>query len=179
MSAVRKSNSFLIAARASNGVIGYQGDIPWHAPHDLRLFGRMTRGAVLVMGRATHESLPGILPGRTSIVLSSRPIEQDGIFHASSFEEAVDLALGAHSPTNTIAFIGGETIYRQALKLDWLHRAYITDVDVEPLGDSYFPELGSEWALQDRFDLDPGSAPQCQFSEYRRNSINPAKEATS
>src|SRR3546814_20660066 len=72
MTIERKSNSFLIAARASNGAIGYQGTIPWHAPHDLKQFASLTRGAILIMGRATFESLPGPLPGRVSIELGSR-----------------------------------------------------------------------------------------------------------
>src|SRR3546814_3876787 len=76
MTIERKSNSFLIAARASNGAIGYQGMIPWHAPHDLKQFASLTRGAILIMGRATFESLPGHLPGRVSIVIGSRRSEE-------------------------------------------------------------------------------------------------------
>src|SRR3546814_6155143 len=88
MTIERKSNSFLIAARASNGAIGYQGTIPWHAPHDLKQFASLTRGAILIMGRATFESLPGHLPGRVSIGIGARRPSTDAAHWVSTFDEA-------------------------------------------------------------------------------------------
>ena len=65
---------FLIYARASNGVIGNKGSIPWHIPADLKRFkaltmGQENRGLPMIMGRKTFDSLPGLLPGRRHICL--------------------------------------------------------------------------------------------------------------
>jgi dihydrofolate reductase len=171
MTAERKANSFLIAARAKNGAIGYHGAIPWDAPHDLKQFSQLTRGAILIMGRATFESLPRVLPGRVSIMLGSKPPSKDGVKWAKSFGEALHYALGVEAQTNAIAFIGGESIYRRALGLEWLTRAYITDVDVETPGDRFIPQLGQEWTVHDSYHLAPGRVPRCQFTEYRRPQL--------
>lgn len=65
----------LVAAAASNEVIGDQGDVPWYLPEDLRRFRRLTKGHAVIVGRVTHESIVARLghplPGRTSIVVSS------------------------------------------------------------------------------------------------------------
>ena len=55
----------LIVARATNGVIGREGRLPWHIPADLRRFKALTMGSAMVMGRRTFDSLPGLLPGRS------------------------------------------------------------------------------------------------------------------
>lgn len=168
MSAVRLANSFLIAAHSKNGVIGKDGAIPWHAPNDLRFFSLMTKGAVLIMGRATFESLPAPLAGRTSIVLSRTRVEKDDTIWAQSMDHAVDQALKVQTHANAIAFIGGAEVYRQALDLPWLSKARITEVDLVADGDRHMPELGPEWTLTHR-TVDFGESPVCTFSEYRRS----------
>ena len=60
----------LIVARAQNGVIGRDGKLPWHLPADLKRFKTLTMGSVMVMGRKTFESLPGLLSGRRHVVLT-------------------------------------------------------------------------------------------------------------
>ena len=61
----------LIVARARNGVIGKDNDLPWHLSDDLKHFKATTKGCPVIMGRKTWESLPRRpLPGRDNIVLS-------------------------------------------------------------------------------------------------------------
>ena len=60
----------LIVARATNGVIGRDGGLPWHLPADLKRFKALTMGSAMIMGRRTFDSLPGLLPGRRHIVLT-------------------------------------------------------------------------------------------------------------
>ena len=60
----------LIAALARNRVIGNQGKIPWHLPHDFAHFKRETLGHTLVMGRLTWDSIGRPLPGRQTIVIT-------------------------------------------------------------------------------------------------------------
>lgn len=161
------ANSFMIAARARNGVIGNQGRIPWHAPHDLARFKRLTMGTAMIMGRKTWDSLPSRLPGRFAIVVTSRPLENGKAMAAGSVDQAVNAALGL--PIHAIAFIGGARIYQAASELEWLGKAYITEVDTEPAGDAYFPELGSDWELKSSEESMPGQMPSCRYSLYERN----------
>ena len=69
----------MIYARARNGVIGKQGQLPWHLPEDLAHFKRTTLGQPVVMGRVTWESLPEKfrpLPGRSNVVVSRRLVHK-------------------------------------------------------------------------------------------------------
>ena len=60
----------IIVAMDKKGVIGLEGDLPWHLSADLKRFKAMTMGKPLIMGRKTHESIGRPLPGRTTIILT-------------------------------------------------------------------------------------------------------------
>lgn len=127
----------LILARADNGVIGRDSDLPWHLPADLRRFKSLTQGLPMIMGRKTFDSLPGILPGRRHIVLTrDRNWETDSVEIASSLTAAIKLANAPH-----IAIIGGAEIYRQALS--FADRIELTEVHIDADGDT----------ILDNFDL--------------------------
>src|SRR5690625_3107438 len=61
-----------IVAMDQNNVIGYQNEMPWHLPKDLRFFKEKTTGHTIVMGRKTFESIGKVLPNRKHIVLTSK-----------------------------------------------------------------------------------------------------------
>src|SRR5690349_13324688 len=83
----------IVVARAQNGVIGRDGKLPWHLPADLRRFKALTMGSVMVMGRRTFESLPGLLPGRRHVVLTRDPSwTAPGAEVAHDLGEAIRLA---------------------------------------------------------------------------------------
>src|SRR3954449_10664878 len=93
----------LVVARARNGVIGRDGKLPWHLPADLKRFKALTMGSVMVMGRRTFESLPGLLPGRRHIVLTrDRAWRAEGAEVAHDVDEALRLAGG-----EAVSVIGG------------------------------------------------------------------------
>ena len=103
----------LVVARATNGVIGRGGKLPWHLPADLKRFKSLTMGSVMVMGRKTFESLPGILPGRRHVVLTrDERWHADGAQVGRDVEEALHLAAGQR-----ISVIGGAEIFRLFLPL--------------------------------------------------------------
>src|SRR5207342_1777646 len=82
----------LIVARAQNGVIGRDGKLPWHLPADLKRFKTLTMGSVMLMGRRTFDSLPGLLPGRRHIVLTrDTSWKAEGAEVAYSVEQALKL----------------------------------------------------------------------------------------
>src|SRR6478672_8099944 len=96
----------LVVARAENGVIGRDGNLPWHLPADLKRFKTLTMGSAMVMGRRTFDSLPGLLPGRRHIVLT-----RDRAWSAKGAEVAHDVveALKLAQPDG-ISVIGGSEV---------------------------------------------------------------------
>jgi dihydrofolate reductase len=96
-----------VVARASNGVIGKDGKLPWHIPKDLQHFKRLTMGTPMIMGRKTFESFPDPLPGRRHIVLTRDPHWcHPEVEVAGSPEEALRLA-----GDGDISIIGGAEIF--------------------------------------------------------------------
>jgi dihydrofolate reductase len=120
----------LVVARATNGVIGRDGTLPWRISADLKRFKRLTMGSVMIMGRRTFDSLPGLLPGRRHIVLTrDREWSADGAEVAHSVEEA--LALAGNEP---VSVIGGAEIFE--LLLPYGDRLELTEVLGDIPGDT-------------------------------------------
>jgi dihydrofolate reductase len=125
----------LLAAVGRNGVIGRDGDLPWHLPEDLRHFKVTTMGHPIVMGRRTFESIGRVLPGRRTLVVTrSATWQHPDVETAHSFEEALALA----GPADEVFVVGGGEVYAAALP--FAHRLLLTEVDAEPDGDTFFPE---------------------------------------
>ena len=83
----------LIVAVAENGVIGRNGELPWHIPADLKHFKSTTMGKPLIMGRKTFESIGKPLPGRTMIVITRRSdYAPDGAIITNSWAAALEAA---------------------------------------------------------------------------------------
>ena len=132
----------LVAAYAKNRVIGDRGHIPWRLSEDFAHFKATTMGGVLVMGRATYDSIGRPLPGRTTVVVTRNTAwSADGVLVAHSLPDALDLA--ARQPGETYV-VGGTQIYEQALPVA-THQV-LTEVDLEPEGDAHYPEFDAgEW----------------------------------
>ena len=125
----------LVAAVATNGVIGAAGGIPWRIPEDFAHFKRVTLGHTLVMGRATYDSIGRALPGRTTVVLTRDPAwSADGVQVAASLEEA--LAVAAELP-GEVMVAGGAAVYAAALPV--ADAQILTEVHLSPEGDTRYP----------------------------------------
>src|SRR5205814_5890910 len=134
MSAMDRLPITLIVARAQNGVIGRDGKLPWHLPADLRRFKALTMGSVMVMGRRTFESLPGLLPGRRHIVLT-----RDRDWSAEGAEVAHDLdEARAVTGAEPVSVIGGAEIF--ALFLPLADRIELTEVLADVPGDTFIDD---------------------------------------
>jgi len=139
----------LIYARASNGAIGKDGDLPWRLPADLKRFKALTMGKPMIMGRKTFESLPGLLPGRRHIVLTKRDDwASEGAEVVTSPEAA--LAAAKTSGTSEIAIVGGAAIYDVFRSM--ADRIEVTEIHREYPGDTFMKPLGSEWEVSARED---------------------------
>ncbi len=119
-------------ARADNGVIGRDGDLPWRLPADLKRFKAQTMGRAMIMGRKTFDSFPSPLPGRRHIVLT-----RDPRWAAAGAEvaHAVDVALALAG--DDAAIIGGADIF--ALFLPLADRIELTEVHLDAVGDVSVP----------------------------------------
>lgn len=127
----------LIVARAENGVIGRDGQLPWHLPDDLRHFKALTMGTPMVMGRKTFDSLPGLLPGRAHIVLTRDPDwSAQGAMVARDLPAAIALGEGPR-----LSVIGGAEIFRMFLPL--ADRIELTEVHARPEGDTFLAAFDS------------------------------------
>lgn len=154
----------LIAARARNGAIGKDNDIPWHAPEDLKAFQRETLGGAIIMGRRTWDSLPvKPLKNRLNLVVSSNPEAAETVL--PSIEAAVEEAYA--QGCRRIYGIGGERIYRGMLGM--ADRLLITEVDLTIAeADAFFPEFEPGNWIKAGESVLRESDPACVMVEYLR-----------
>ena len=146
----------MIVARATNGVIGRDGTLPWRIPADLKRFKALTMGTAMIMGRRTFDSLPGVLPGRRHIVLTrDANWFSDGAEVAHSVDEA--LALTGDAP---VSVIGGAEIFE--LFLPYADRFELTEVVGDIEGQTRMP--------------DPRSSGWCEIAreDHQANDGTPA-----
>jgi dihydrofolate reductase len=181
----RPVRTSLIVAASSNDVIGAGGTLPWHLPEDLKRFRRLTAGHAVVLGRVTHESIVArlgrALPGRTSVVVSSRgtagATSGAGADSGSGSDGTAEVAWAGSMPAAMAAaraaeaggevfVLGGASVYEQALPE--VDRIYLTRVHREVAGDTSLPAgwlAGFELVSRDdRPDSDGGFS----FLEYER-----------
>lgn len=133
-----------VVAATDAGVIGRDGDLPWHLPEDLRSFKRLTSGAVVVAGRRTHASIVARLgrplPGRVTVVVSRTPPAPGGpVVHATSVEHALDLAhsLATWAGRDEVFVIGGAQLYAATMRL--VDRVHLTRIHADVDGDTSLP----------------------------------------
>ena len=143
----------IVVARAQNGVIGRGGKLPWHISADLKRFKALTMGSVMVMGRKTFDSLPGLLPGRRHIVLT-----RDAAWSAPGAEavQSVDEALGL-ADGEPMSVIGGADIF--ALFLPLADRIELTEVLDNVEGDTLLPDPRASGDWIETFSEDHSDEP--------------------
>lgn len=128
----------IIVAHDKNRVIGKNGRIPWNIEGEKRRFRELTTGNVVIMGRRTYDEIGKPLPNRETIVVSNT-CSYDGpaCRTATSLSEAIEMA-----GDKDIYIAGGSRLYAEALSL--ADRLYVTEIDAEFEGDTYFPGYDRE-----------------------------------
>jgi dihydrofolate reductase len=144
----------IIVAIARNGAIGYNGDLVYHLPADMKRFKALTTGHTVLMGRKTFQSLPkGALPNRRNIVLTR---QEGASFPGAEVYPSIEEALRHCTPQEKVYVIGGAQIYRQALPLaDELEITLVHDTPLK--ADTFFPDYGNydSWHLISCEDHEP------------------------
>ena len=163
----------LIAAHDKNRAIGKDGQIPWHAPEDLKMFKSITLGCIVIMGRKTFDSLPGgALKGRQNVVVTRGPEGVvNGVIH-TSLEGALDIVRAAGKPCFCI---GGGEVYRAMMS--HADQMLLTHVDIEIEGaDAFFPEHDAEdWMEVIRTEI-RSEEPRCVLVNNIRRTRSGAPE---
>ncbi len=162
----------LIYARAANGVIGLNNQMPWHLPEDLAHFKRSTLGCPVLMGRKTWDSIPvqfRPLPGRVNLVLTRQNHwHAEGAHVVHSLEQGITLAL-AHCPQGKDLWVmGGADIYAQAAPI--ADEAVVTEIEHEFEGDAYAPALDAPWHETSRESHTASSGLKFSFVTYHRTA---------
>lgn len=175
----------IIAAydQATRG-IGYQNQIPWHVPEDMRFFRITTtqtcdptRQNAVIMGRRTLKSLPEHgLPGRFHVCLTrsataTATTNQDpesepnpiGILYVSSLDEALR-TLGQMPSIESIYVIGGAQVYQEAMRHPQCERILVNELELTPPTpcDTFFPEIDPDIYVEEEA---PPSFPQTQIKD--------------
>lgn len=144
----------LIVAASENRVIGRDNDLIWHLPNDMRFFKKTTSGHHVIMGRKNFESIPHKfrpLPERTNIIISRQTdYHAKGCIVVNSIDQSLQIA--KKNGDDEAFIIGGGQIYQFTLDNNLVDRIYLTKIHHKFEGDTFFPELSSDWKEVNRRD---------------------------
>jgi len=128
----------IISAKSKNGVIGRQGELPWHSKDEFLHFKTTTFGSPIIMGRKTFQSLGKPLKGRLHLVITrqknfSLPFREVLIFN----DLKTAFAYCERNNFEKVYVIGGGEIYKQAI--NHVDELIISIINIEVNGDVHFP----------------------------------------
>lgn len=131
----------MIAAIGKNNELGKNNSLIWHLPSDMKFFKETTMNHKVVMGRKTYESIPGGLPGREIIVISTRTVDGD----IKTFDNINSIVDKYKNSEEEIFICGGASIYKQFLP--YADKLYLTEISrSDQEADTFFPEFNrQEW----------------------------------
>ena len=158
----------LVAAIASNNVIGKENSLPWNIPEDLKRFKQMTSGHTILMGRKTFDSIGRPLPNRQNIVMTKdENFEQEGIKVVNDFDEALELIKESNED---VFVIGGSKIYE--LFEPVANSLAITRILKDFEGDAFFPDINWDlWQIEKEENFfDEKSNIECKLIEYSKKA---------
>ncbi len=131
----------IIVAKAKNNTIGKDNKLLWNIPDDLKRFKELTTNHNIIMGRKTFESIGRILPNRKHIVFSQNPdfkVNNENVEIVHSMLQIQQYI----EDENENFVIGGAMIYN--LLMPYVTKMYVTEIDKEFEGDTFFPRINSD-----------------------------------
>jgi dihydrofolate reductase len=151
-------NYNIIVATCEDNGIGKDNNLPWSKnPEDMRNFSKLTRGNgnnAIIMGKNTYKNIGRPLPCRTNIVLSSslnEKTEEKNIHVFKTIDECTKFCTDKNF--DEVWVIGGESIYRQFLDLDYIQKIYKTNINKKIECDTFFPIIPEEFYLTKNLTL--------------------------
>ena len=151
-----------VFAMSEDRVIGKDGWLPWHIPEDMKHFQQITKWGIVVMWRATYESLPERyrpLPGRRNIVLSRNNFPE-----CESYTSITAMLESLKDEDITEIFvIGWSQIYQSFFETNLTDIVECTLVSGDYQWDTYIPEWRESFELIEERKFSKGS-----FQTYKR-----------
>jgi dihydrofolate reductase len=141
----------IIVAIAHDNVIGKNNDLVWHLPKDMKFFMDSTLNHYVIMGRRNYDSIPKKyrpLKNRTNVVVTrNTAFQAPNCVVVSSIRKGIEAA--KENGDKECFIIGGGQIYKEALEMNMVDKMYITHIDQEFEGDTFFPQFQKEdWNLR-------------------------------
>jgi dihydrofolate reductase len=128
-----------IAALGKNRVIGKKGKMPWDIPEDWKYFLDTIHGCPILMGHKTWDALHLSLPvSWQGVVTHSESFEPEEAIAFTSIDKGLKALI--EKGGEEVFVIGGGELYRQVMP--FTHRLYLTVIDQDFDGDTFFPEWG-------------------------------------
>ena len=133
----------MIASVGRNMELGKNNNLIWHFKDDMKFFKETTMGHKVIIGRKTYESLPGSLPGREMIVISTKTVDEN-VQVIDNINSIVDKYKDSDEE---IFIIGGASIYKELMT--YAGRLYLTEIDAYSKdADTFFPKFNKkEWNM--------------------------------
>ncbi len=176
--------SVIVSLHQTTLGIGKGNQLPWKIKSDMAFFKEVTSASAenrvnaVIMGRNTWESIPSRfrpLLGRKNVVLSKKPDVREilslpsEVLTATSLNEAIQRVSDEPS-IDKIFVIGGEMLYREAIRSPFCETVHITEVqgDFKEF-DTFFPVLpASEYQLIHRSPKKQEGEITYRFTQYKR-----------
>lgn len=162
----------IVAALASNNVIGNAGRLVWNIPTDMKWFRQLTSKKTVIMGRKTFDSIGKPLPNRRNIVITRQVqgLDSDALMLTQKLfnpplgielSPSLSQAIKTVSNDEEVFIIGGAQIYNEAINI--ADQMYLTHVLTEIDGDTLFPSFSkNEWEVIST--ITPNQQPEDQFA---------------
>lgn len=149
----------LIVALDLNNGIGFNNEIPWYLPEDLKYFKKITTGNIVVMGKNTHKSIGKLLDNRINIILSHNVMKN--CITVSDLNGVIN-----KYKNNNIFIIGGSSVYKQFI--NECKYLYITKIYKSFNCDTFFPKYENNFNLVSESDIKTFKDIKYQFCIYEK-----------
>lgn len=153
----------IIACVGENLELGLNNDLIFHIKEDMKYFKEVTLNHIVVMGRKTFESLPGLLKDRKNVVISRSNNFPSEVEVYSSIEEFMEKYKNYN---DEIFVIGGASIYKQFL--EFCDKLYLTEVHCSCKADVYFPKFNKDLYEKEIIESGDNKTLKYDFVVYRR-----------
>ena len=165
----------MIAAIANNNVIGKDNKLIWDLPRDMKFFMDSTMNRHIIMGRKNFESIPvkfRPLKNRVNIIVTrNSSYRADNCIVVSNILDGINFA--RQKGESECFIIGGGQIYQYALDQELVDKLYLTHINSDFEGDTFFPEINYEkWDSKIIFNntVDDKNPHDFQVIEYVKKS---------
>jgi dihydrofolate reductase len=157
----KKGSISILAALQKDRGLGFQNELLWRIPRDLRRFKKLTEGHTVVMGKKTYDSIGKSLPNRKNVVLSRNlELKIPGVSVAHTLKEAIEL-----SDEGEIFIIGGAQIYE--LALPFTDKLHLTIIEGQKEADAFFPDY-SEFTKKTLIERREHDGVEYSFIDFER-----------